>query len=174
MASSSVLVDAFQRIRDAVYPAVNDLSVEQLAFRPDGGSNSIGWLVWHLTRIQDDHVAALHGGERAWTADGWLERFALPLDPSDTGYGHGPEDVAKVTADASLLLGYFEAVHEKTVAYLSTLSDADLEQVIDPSWDPPVTVGIRLVSVIADDLQHVGQAAYIRGVVQRLGDSEGR
>ena len=173
MASSDVLVDAFERIRDAVNPAVNDLSAEQLAFRPDGESNSIGWLVWHLTRIQDDHVAGLHGGEQVWTAGGWSERFALPLDPSDTGYGHGPDDVAKVTADSALLLGYFEEVHENTVAYLRTLSDADLEQVIDPSWNPPVTVGIRLVSVIADDLQHVGQAAYVRGVVQRLGDSAG-
>jgi hypothetical protein len=173
MASSDVLVDAFERIRDAVNPAVNGLSAEELAFRPDGKSNSIGWLVWHLTRIQDDHVAGLHGGEQVWTAGGWSERFALPLDPSDTGYGHGPDDVAKVTADFALLLGYFEEVHENTVAYLGTLSDADLEQVIDPSWDPPVTVGIRLVSVIADDLQHVGQAAYVRGVVQRLGDSAG-
>ena len=173
MASSDVLVDAFERIRDAVNPAVNGLSAEQLAFRPDGESNSIGWLVWHLTRIQDDHVAGLHGGEQVWTAGGWSERFALPLDPSDTGYGHGPDDVPKVTADAALLLGYFEEVHENTVAYLRTLSDADLEQVIDPSWNPPVTVGIRLVSVIADDLQHVGQAAYVRGVVQRLGDSAG-
>jgi uncharacterized damage-inducible protein DinB len=173
MASSDVLVDAFERIRDAVNPAVNGLSAEQLAFRPDGESNSIGWLVWHLTRIQDDHVAGLHGGEQVWTAGGWSERFALPLDPSDTGYGHGPDDVAKVTADSALLLGYFEEVHENTVAYLRTLSDADLEQVIDPSWNPPVTVGIRLVSVIADDLQHVGQAAYVRGVVQRLGDSAG-
>jgi uncharacterized damage-inducible protein DinB len=174
MASSDVLVDAFQRIRDAVHPAVNDLSAEQLAFRPDAGSNSIAWLVWHLTRIQDDHVAGLHGGEQVWTEGGWFERFALPLDPSDTGYGHGPEDVAKVTADTALLLGYFEEVHENTLAYLRTLSEADLERVIDASWDPPVTVAIRLVSVIADDMQHVGQAAYVRGVVQRLGDSAGR
>jgi len=174
MASSDVLVDAFERIRDAVHPAVNDLSAEHLAFRPDAGSNSIGWLVWHLTRIQDDHVAVLRGGEQVWKAKGWSERFALPLDPSDTGYGHGPEDVAKVTADAARLLGYFEEVHENTVAYLRTLSDTDLERVIDSSWDPPVTVAIRLMSVIADDLQHVGQAAYVRGVVRRLGDSAGR
>ncbi len=169
MVSSDVLVNAFERIRDAVHPAVNGLTVQQLAFRPDGESNSIAWLVWHLTRIQDDHVAGLHGVEQAWTAGGWSERFALPLDPSDTGYGHGPEDVAKVTAQATLLLDYFEEVHEKTVAYLRTLSDAELERVIDRSWDPPVTIGIRLVSVIADDLQHVGQAAYVRGVVERVG-----
>ncbi len=168
MGSSEVLLDVFERVRDAVHPAVNGLSVQQLAFRPDGESNSIAWLVWHLTRIQDDHVTGLHGGDQAWTAGGWSERFALPLEPADTGYGHGPDDVAKVTADATMLLDYFEEVHEKTVEYLRSLSDADLLQVIDPSWDPPVTVAVRLVSVIADDLQHVGQASYVRGVVERL------
>ena len=169
MASSDVLIDAFGRIRDAVHPAVNGLSASQLAFRPDGESNSIGWLVWHLTRVQDDHVAGLHGGEQVWMARAWSNRFAFGFETFDTGYGHTPEDVAKVTATATLLLEYFEEVHEKTVEYLRTLGDADLERVIDRSWDPPVTVGIRLVSVIADDLQHVGQAAYVHGIVQRLG-----
>jgi hypothetical protein len=165
MKSTDVLVDAFERIRDAVHPAVNGLPMDDLAYRPNDEGNSIAWLVWHLTRIQDDHVAGLEDREQVWTAEGWSDRFALPLDPTDTGYGHGPEDVAAVTAEAELLLGYFESVHEKTMAFVSSLTDADLARVIDPSWDPPVTVSIRLVSVIADDLQHVGQAAYVRGVL---------
>jgi hypothetical protein len=168
MKSTDVLVDAFERIRDAVNPAVNGLSSEELTFRPDAESNSIAWLVWHLTRIQDDHVAGLDGSEQVWTANGWFDRFGLPFDVSDTGYGHDPDTVAVVTADASSLLGYFEDVHEKTLEYLPTLTDDDLRRVVDKSWDPPVTVGIRLVSVISDDLQHAGQAAYVRGIVQRL------
>lgn len=167
MSSIDLLTDAFERIRDEVHPAVNGLSLDELAFRPDGESNSIAWLVWHLTRIQDDHVAGLDGSEQVWTADGWVDRFALPLDPTDTGYGHGPEDVAAVTAADLLLLGYFEDVHDKTLRFVRSLSEADLSRVVDTSWDPPVTVSIRLVSVIADDLQHVGQAAYVRGMLQR-------
>jgi len=167
MSSSDLLVDAFERIRDAVHPAVNGLSLEELAFRPDGEANSIAWLVWHLTRIQDDHVAGLDGNEQVWTANGWADRFALPLDLADTGYGHGPEDVATVTAADLVLLGYFEDVHDKTLRYVRSLSETDLSRVVDQSWDPPVTVSIRLVSVIADDLQHVGQAAYVRGILQR-------
>ncbi len=100
-------------------------------------------------------------------AEGWCERFALPLDVSDTGYGHDPTQAAAVTADASLLLGYFEDVHEKTLAFVRELQDGDLSRVVDRRWDPPVTVAVRLVSVIADDLQHVGQAAYVRGIVER-------
>lgn len=167
MTSTELLVEAFQRIRDELHPAVNGLSPDELAFRPDAESNSIAWLAWHLTRIQDDHVAGLDGSEQVWTANGWEDRFALPLDPFDTGYGHDPDTVAKVTADAASLLGYFEDVHGKTVDYVNSLNEGDLGRVIDNRWDPPVTVSVRLVSVIADDLQHVGQAAYVRGILQR-------
>jgi hypothetical protein len=167
MHDTGVLRDAFERIRDAVHPAANGLTLEELAFRPDPVSNSIAWLIWHLTRIQDDHVSALRGTPQVWVAQGWAERFDLPLDVSDTGYGHDADAVASVTADATSLLGYFEDVHEATVAYLGTISDRDLDRVVDRRWDPPVTLGVRLVSVIADDLQHVGQASYVRGIVQR-------
>ena len=166
MNSIDVLTDAFERIRDAVHPAVNGLSEEELAFRPSGQSNSIVWLVWHLTRIQDDHVAGLDGVEQVWTAAGWADRFALPLEASDTGYGHDPDQVAAVVADARSLLGYFEEVHEKTVRFLGTIVETDLSRVVDDRWNPPVTMGVRLVSVVGDDLQHVGQAAYIRGMLQ--------
>jgi hypothetical protein len=161
------LVDAFERIRDAVNPAVNGLTPDELTFRPDDESNSIAWLVWHLTRVQDDHVADLAGLPQVWTSRGWAERFALPLDESDTGYGHDPGKVAVVTADAHLLLGYFEEVHESTLDFLRSLATDDLVRVVDRRWDPPVTLGARLVSVVVDDLQHVGQAAYVRGLVQR-------
>jgi uncharacterized damage-inducible protein DinB len=165
--STDLLVDALERVRDAVYPAVSGLSTEDLAFRPDSESNSISWLVWHLTRIQDDHVAGLAGNEQVWTADGWVDRFELPIDPLDTGYGHDSETVALVTADSRSLLDYFEAVHDKTLAYVRSLSDPELVRVVDRNWNPPVTVGVRLVSVISDDLQHAGQAAYVRGILER-------
>ncbi len=167
MTSADLLEDAFQRVRDSVHPAVNGLSAEELAFRPDGESNSIAWLVWHLTRIQDDHVAGLDRSDQVWAAGGWADRFALPLDVSDTGYGHDSDAVAAVVVDASLLLAYFEEVHAKTLAFVRSLADDDLDRVVDPSWAPPVTMGVRLVSVVNDDLQHVGQAAYVRGILQR-------
>jgi uncharacterized damage-inducible protein DinB len=167
MTSSEILADAFERVRDEVHPAVNGLSLEELAFRPDPESNSVAWLVWHLTRIQDDHVAGLDGGQQVWTSGGWAKRFALPLDEADTGYGHGPEDVAAVIAEAQMLLGYFEEVHQRTLRFIGGLSEAELDRVVDRDWDPPVTVSVRLVSVIADDLQHAGQAAYVRGILQR-------
>lgn len=168
MTSAELLTDAFGRIKDVVHHAVDGLSSDQLAYRIDDEANSIGWLIWHLTRVEDDHVSELAGTAQTWTAQGWAERFDLPFDEADFGYGHRPEQVAAVRdVSADLLTGYHDGVYEHTIAYVGTLGDDDLTQVIDRSWDPPVTRGARLVSVIADDLQHAGQAAFLRGIVER-------
>ncbi|HEU4900867.1 MAG TPA: DUF664 domain-containing protein [Actinomycetota bacterium] len=168
MTSAELLVDAFGRIRGIVHRAVDGLTAEQLAFRVDPEANSIAWLVWHLTRIQDDHLADAFQAEQVWISQGWVERFGLPFDPRDTGYGHQADEVASVRVDSGeLLVGYYDAVHEQTTRYVDRLGDAELALIVDRSWDPPVTLGVRLVSVIADDLQHAGQAAFVRGILQR-------
>lgn len=167
MSSADILVDGFDRIRDEVHDVVTGLGDEQLAWRADSAANSIAWLIWHLTRVQDDHIAGVAGHPQAWTADGWAERFDLPLDPHATGYGASSDDVAAVRADADLLIAYHDAVHARTVEYVKTVTDDDLGVVVDKRWNPPVTLGVRLVSVLADDLQHVGQAAFVRGLVTR-------
>lgn len=167
MTSAELLLDAFGRVRDAVHGAVRGLAPEQLAFRVDDDTNSIAWLVWHLTRIQDDHVADVAGAEQVWTSMGWMERFALPFEAWATGYGHSRDEVAAVNADSDLLLGYYDAVHTQTIRFVERISDADLDRIVDESWDPPVTLGVRLVSVVDDDLEHAGQAAFVRGIVLR-------
>jgi uncharacterized damage-inducible protein DinB len=165
MTIGELLAEAFGRIHGVVLGAVRGLSEDQLALRPDGQGNSIAWLVWHLTRIQDDHIAEVAGTEQAWTAEGWAERFGLPFPPEETGYGHSAAEVAAVRASADLLVGYYEAVHAHTVKYVQGVGEADLDRVVDEHWDPPVTLGVRLTSVISDDLQHGGQAAYVRGLL---------
>jgi uncharacterized damage-inducible protein DinB len=167
MTSADLLADAFGRVREEVHHAVDGLTKQQLAYRVDEDANSIAWLIWHLTRVQDDHVSGVAGVEQVWTAHGWADRFGLPFGPLATGYEHGSSEVAAVRAEAELLTGYHDAVFEQTTRYVKTLRDADLPRVVDESWDPPVTLGVRLVSVISDDLQHVGQAAFIRGILLR-------
>jgi uncharacterized damage-inducible protein DinB len=167
MHAKDILIDGFHRIREEVHATVEDLGPDDLNARPAAGTNSIAWLVWHLTRVQDDHVADAFGLEQVWTAQGWEKRFGLDLPRHDTGYGHSSAKVAKVRVDSvELLTGYCDAVHEQTLDALRSLTAKDLERVVDENWDPPVTLGVRLVSVLSDDLQHVGQAAYVRGLLQ--------
>jgi hypothetical protein len=166
MRTADVLADSFGRIHYEVQQCLDGLAPGELAYRPDGAANSIAWLIWHLTRIQDDHVAHVAGTEQVWLADGWFDRFGLPFLPTATGYGHGSGEVAAVQVkSAELLTGYHDAVYQRTLRYLPGLTDQDLDRVVDTSWDPPVTLGVRLISVISDDLQHVGQAAYLRGLL---------
>jgi hypothetical protein len=164
---SELMTDALGRVRDLVGSTVAGLGDDDLGWRPDPAANSIAWLVWHLTRIEDDHVAGVAGSPQVWTDDGWADRFGLPFPVGDHGYGHSPEQVGQVRASADLLAGYHGAVFERTAAYLSGLTPDDLDLVIDERWDPPVTLGVRLVSVVNEVNQHVGQAAYLRGLLSR-------
>jgi uncharacterized damage-inducible protein DinB len=167
MTSAELLLDAFGRVRETVVEAVMGLTPEQLAYRPAPDANSIAWLIWHLARVQDDHVASATDAEQVWTFEDWAPRFGLQAGSNDTGYGHSSSQVAEILVESGeVLVAYYDAVHERTIRYVTALTDADLPRIVDESWDPPVTLAVRLVSVISDDLQHAGQAMYVRGIVE--------
>ncbi len=165
MTPAELLVESFGRVVESASSVVDGLDTDALAWRPAPDANTIAWLVWHLTRVQDDHVAEAAGTEQVWTAEGFDERFDLPFEEGATGYGQAPEEVGAVRVGGDLLLEYLRAVHERTVAVVSALDESDLDRVVDERWDPPVTLGVRLVSVVNDDTQHVGQAAFVRGLL---------
>lgn len=168
MDSRDLLLTAYSDVERDVRAALDGIDPALLTERLDPQANTIGWLVWHLIRVQDDHVAEVAGTEQAWTAAGWADRFGLPFEPAATGYGFSSEQVAATrVTDPDLLLGYLADVHRRTADFLRTLGDADLDRVVDRRWDPPVTLGVRLLSVIGDDLQHAGQAALLRGLLER-------
>ncbi|GID98395.1 DinB family protein [Amorphoplanes digitatis] len=163
---NELLAEAFGRLPGLVRTAVEGLSPEQLRTPPAEGANTVAWLVWHLTRIQDGHLAELTGAEQVYTSGDWAGRLGLKPDPDDNGYGHTSAQVLAVRPESSnVLVDYYQAVHEQTLSYLAGLSAGDLDKVVDRSWDPPVTLGVRLVSVLNDDIQHAGQAAYVRGLL---------
>jgi len=166
MTTAELLADALSRVREVVHEVATGLTPEQLEYRPNPAANSIAWLIWHLTRVQDDHVSDVAGTEQVWTTGGWAERFGLPFRAAETGWGHTSGQVGQLhVASASLLTGYHDATYEASVRFVRTVSDDDLDRIVDERWDPPVSLGVRLVSVIDDDAQHAGQAAYLRGLL---------
>lgn len=161
---AEVLIELYDRIPEHVRDAVSGLTPEQLVTPPGQGANPVGWIVWHLTRVQDAHLAEVRDSEQVWVTGGWAPRFGMEPDPDNTGFGHSPADVAAVRPDgADALVGYYDAVAARTREFLRGVTPADLGQVVDAAWDPPVTLGVRLVSVADDDIQHAGQAKYVRG-----------
>jgi uncharacterized damage-inducible protein DinB len=168
MECRDLLIDAFGRIEEDLRRCLDGLSAEQLAYRPVEEANSIGWLAWHLTRVQDDHMSDLAGRPQAWIEEQWHARFDKPADAHDVGFGDTSQQVAALRPKSSEpLLAYFDAVHRRSIEYLNTLKAEDLDRELDePQWETPVTVGVRLISVVNDCTEHVGQMAYIRGLIE--------
>ena len=164
-AARELLRDAFTRLIEHVDELTDGLTDEQAGYRPSPNANSIAWLIWHSARVQDIQLAPIAGVEQVWTHDVWVDRFGLDLPRNDTGYGHGPQDVVKVVAPVDLLSGYYHAVHKLTLEFVAGVTAEDLARIVDRNWDPPVTASARLVSIIDDCAQHLGQAAYLLGIL---------
>src|ERR1700688_2562562 len=152
-----LLRDSFTRLIEHVEELTDGLTDEAAFFRPTGTANSIAWLIWHSARVQDAQLCDIAGIEEVWTRDGWVDRFGLDLPRDDTGYGHSADAVVKVRASAELLAGYYHAVHDMTLEFVETMTDADLDRIVDRRWDPPVTASARLVSIVDDCAQHLAQ-----------------
>jgi hypothetical protein len=166
MDASEMLIDLYGRIPPIAHEVVEGLDVGQLVAQPSADANPIAWLVWHIARVQDAELTGLVGNHQLWEEGDWAAGFGLEPDPTNHGYGHTADDVRAVRPRSTdALLDYFDAVTARTAEHLRTLSPADLDRVVDPNWDPPVTLGVRLISVADDGIQHIGQAAYVRGLL---------
>ena len=159
-----LLRDAFTRQIEHVDDLTDDLTDGVSFFRPTATANSIAWLIWHSARQQDLQLCNLAGVDQVWTRDGWEARFGLDLEGNDHGYGHSADDVGKVRVPADLLASYYHGVHKVTLEYIASVTPDELSRIVDTRWHPPVTASARLVSIVDDCAQHLGQAAYVRGI----------
>jgi hypothetical protein len=163
---AALLLELYGRIPPLARDAVAGVDVDQLTETAARGANPIGWLIWHLTRVQDHHISEILDESQVWIDGDWARRFGLEADPANTGYGHSTAEVAAVRPEGpDALVEYLDAVDQRTRSMLEQLVAADLDRIVDRRWDPPVTLGVRLISIADDCLQHAGQAAYLRGLL---------
>ena len=166
MNTAELLLELYGRVPPLVHEAVDGLDADQLRWQPAPGANTIGWLVWHLTRVADHHIAEIVEQDQVWASGDWASGFGLEPDASNTGYGHSSEDVLRVRPTGpDAVTGYLDAVDERTRTVLGAIDDDALDRIVDRRWTPPVTLGVRLVSIADDCLQHAGQASYVRGLL---------
>jgi hypothetical protein len=146
---------------------LEELPQEQLYYQPTPDTNSIAWLVWHLSRWRDRISAAVAGEPEVWVGDGWADRFGMTADR--TGLGDTPEQVASFRPGLADLSGYAEAAHQALVQRVSRLTPQQWEAEIEyqpgsrrPAWR-------ALVSVVEDSAEHTGQVNYLRGMLAGQG-----
>lgn len=168
MEQNELLIDLFERVREHVHEAVEGLDAGTLHTPPEPGTNPIGWLIWHVARGEDYQIAELAGLEQLWVSGDWASRFGVSADPLNMGYGHAWTDVMAIRPEsAEALIEYYEAVTARTHDFLKQVRAKDLDRIVDRNWDPPVTLGVRLISIADDEIQHSGQAVYARGMLER-------
>lgn len=168
MNAITILHNAATRPAEAAQGLRSSLSSEVLNAHLGGHDNSVAWLLWHTGREIDIQTADLAGTSEVWSRDGYAERTGIGAPGDGVGLGHTPGDAREICSDhGDALVDYVAAATDALLAYISTLTDADLDEVIDENWDPPVTRGVRLISIIDDAAQHVGQAAYAVGALSQ-------
>ena len=166
MDTASLLLELYGRIPPLAARAVEGLNEEELCRAPSREPTRSDGLCGTWPECRTTTSQSCSAADQVWVGGDWARRIGLEPDPSNTGYGHSAEEVASVRPESSeVLLDYLDEVQRRTTAMLEGLAPDDLDRVVDERWDPPVTLGVRLVSIADDSLQHAGQAAYVRGLL---------
>lgn len=168
--AENILIDLVGRLRDGVHTLCDGLADEAATYRIDDQANTIDWLLWHSARCSDAQLHHMIGGDELWRT--WRDRLKVPLPPerlgfAEMGYGMTAADAHLVVAPVAELAAYAQACWDELEDYVRGADDDELSRIVDDSYDPPVSAGVRLLSIIEDCIIHLGQAAYIKGVAER-------
>ncbi len=162
------LEESLKREHEARLKEAQDLTPPEMLWRPGPQANPIGWILWHVTRVEDFWIQFfIQQKLELWEREGWHQKFNLPT--RDNGFGHTPEQVAQFPAlDLKELLANGDAVRQGTVEYLHTLSPDQFESV-PRQRRPEMTVGAVFLQITGEFYQHLGHIAYLKGLLRSQG-----
>ena len=165
------IAQSLRQVRTRLLASCEGLTQEQVLWRPLPHANSIGFILWHMTRAEDDRAASLMGSSPLWESQGWYERFGRSDDASDRGRGHTSDEVREFRPPGvDVLPGYYKAVRGRTDAFLGAVSAEDLDKPVQNlAGDGTVPMRVRLEMTVVDNIQHSGQIAYLRGLLKGKG-----
>jgi hypothetical protein len=170
MDSGKLLREVLDRNEHYLLTGFDQLTDAELRDPVAAGANPIGWLMWHVARVQDRAVAGMTGVDQLWIRDGWHAKFGKGTDPEERGNGDTPEQVAAFAApSAALLLAYYAAVRAFVNDFLDTLDADDPERLVPGHGNAMVPLASRVSGLLIEAVQHTGQIAYARGIVQGAG-----
>ena len=165
MELNEFIADALEKEQELLAEALDGLTPEELTWRAGPEANPIGWILWHMLRVEDMWFQFfIQRKLEIWERDGWNEKFGLPT--RDNGFGHTQEQVAQFPAlDLAELLRYGAAVRAGTLEYLQNLT-ADDYAVVPREQRPEMSVGAICRQIVGELYQHQGHIAYLRGLLR--------
>ena len=163
MTLNEFITDALDKENGFLIEALEGLGPDELGWQPAPDANSIGWILWHMVRVEDMWIQFFAQFQtELWETEGWHEKFGLPT--RDNGFGHTPDQVNNFPSlDLGEFLRYRAAVRQATLAYLDTLTPEDMERV-PRERRPEMSLGAMFRQIIGEMYQHVGHIAYLRGL----------
>ena len=146
---------------------LDGLTEPELCWQVGLESNTIIWLVWHMARVEDNWINGVVGGnDTVWSSGG--RSVKTGIDAEDNGYGDTPDDVRALPAVAVAdLMDYFEAVRSSGLSVIDGLDDDDLGKEF-VRRGRSVNLEWILGHVVVEESQHLGQIAYVRGMIRGL------
>ena len=166
-----MMAEVYRNMFSELEKVLDRLTTEDLHKRPSPGANPISWLCWHTIRSCDRLLGDAVLGEQLWIKDGWYKKFNRRPDFNETGKGFTDAQVdALKIPDIKTLLEYEKAVKEPLLRYIENLTEKELDREVPASWEPGTTsrVSSRLSGTILN-LQHLGAAEYVRGIIKGHG-----
>ena len=163
MTLNEFITDALEKENGFLLEALDGLGQGELSWQPAPDANSIGWILWHMVRVEDMWIQFFAQFQtELWETEGWHEKFGLPT--RDNGFGHTADQVNDFPSlDLDEFLRYRASVRQATLAYLDTLTPEDMERV-PRERRPEMSLGAMFRQIIGEMYQHVGHIAYLRGL----------
>ncbi len=162
------IISGLEEYLQSLYKALDGLSISELEWQPSLESNNIIYLIWHMGRVEDNWINQIIGGnENVWIKNGWNKKF--PFDESDYGKGYNKQDLATLPRmDKDEIMKFYEEQRSESITVIKNLNDEDLAKEYKRLTGELKSGYWILGHVLVEESQHLGQIAYIRGMMRGL------
>ena len=163
MDAKEFALEALERARAVTMIAIDGLTPEHFHWRPNPTANSIAFLLWHISRVEDRFTSDLRNMEEIWLTEEWHKKFAVAI--SENGIGWGPEQIQDFRPAIELVVSYLQRVRNISLETISRLNISQFKEQLTPSR-PDFTVANTLQTIVYHENHHQGAIGYIRGLIE--------
>lgn len=118
--------------KNEVDKLINDLNRDEYAIMPTNKDETIAWVLWHITRIEDLTVNMLVAQKEQIFDEQWKERLSVSI--TDTGNALSDDEIMDLSKSINIdeLLCYRNEVAKNTIEVVKDLKAEDMKRKVCP------------------------------------------